>query len=194
MWFKDEKGILKPIIQTTIKEAYNQPRQKLPVTYLQNASVDVTRAKTITDKNSMTGEAIYGYVMSENYDIDYESQLEKIVALIQPNDSNKTAVKTFCFDIDGVIACLTPDNDYNKADCHTATIDLINALYKQGHYIILFTARGTKTGLDWRETTENQLKRWGVKHHELKFGKPAADYYIDDRMLSVENLKKLIQL
>jgi hypothetical protein len=64
----------------------------------------------------------------------------------------------------------------------------------QGHYIILFTARGTKTGLDWRETTENQLKRWGVKHHELKFGKPAADYYIDDRMLSVENLKKLIQL
>jgi hypothetical protein len=33
-----------------------------------------------------------------------------------------------------------------------------------------------------------------VKYHELKFGKPAADYYIDDRMLSVEELLNMLNL
>lgn len=194
MWFRNEQGILSPVIQTDIREAYNQPRQKLPVTYLQNASVDVVRRRTLTEKNSMTGDAIYGYVMAENHDIDYESQLEKVAVQIQPNGKTEKKAKTFCFDIDGVIACLTPDNDYSKADCHTPMIDTINALYDQGHYIILFTARGTKTGLDWGACTQDQMKRWGVKHHELKFGKPAADYYIDDRMLSFESVKKLASM
>jgi hypothetical protein len=102
--------------------------------------------------------------------------------------------KTFCFDIDGVIACLTPGNDYTKADCHLNTIGAVNALYDRGHHIILFTARGYKTGIDWKECTEDQLRRWGVKYHELKFGKPAADYYIDDRMLSVEELLNMLNL
>jgi CMP-N-acetylneuraminic acid synthetase len=200
MWFRDEEGLLKPIVQwdlqgKVIEEAYNMPRQKLPVTYLQNASVDVMRASTILEKNSMTGDAIYGYVMADNFDIDYESQLTRVATQLVTNGhqyQNKS--KTFCFDIDGVIACLTPDNDYTKADCHTSTIDIINALYDQGHYIILFTARGTKTGIDWKNTTEEQLQRWGVKHHELKFGKPAADFYIDDRMISLQDLEKIVKL
>jgi hypothetical protein len=29
--------------------------------------------------------------------------------------------------------------------------------------------------------TYNQLKSWGCKFHELHMGKPAADYYIDDK-------------
>ena len=32
------------------------------------------------------------------------------------------------------------------------------------------------------------MKRWGVKYHELKFGKPNADYYVDDKMLSMDRL------
>jgi CMP-N,N'-diacetyllegionaminic acid synthase len=192
MWFRSPDGLLKPIIQTDIPEAYNQPRQILPVTYLQNASIDVIRTSTIVRKRSMTGNAIYGYVMNEMFDIDYESQLDKAIHYMHSLETSQSTKKVFCFDIDGVIACLTPDNDYARASCLEPAVALITALHEQGHYIILATARGTKTGLDWKAVTEEQMKKWGVKYHELHFGKPAADYYVDDRMISLDNLKKLL--
>lgn len=70
-------------------------------------------------------------------------------------------------------------------------IQVINQLYEAGHEIILFTARGYVTGIDWRTITEEQLSRWGLHYHELHFGKPNADYYIDDRMLDMELLQSL---
>lgn len=94
----------------------------------------------------------------------------------------------FCFDIDGVIMTIMPDNDYSKAQPIQPTIDLINHLYENGHRIILFTARGAVTGIYWTKATKAQLKRHGVKYHELRFGKPAADFYIDDKMITVEDL------
>jgi CMP-N-acetylneuraminic acid synthetase len=194
MWFRGEDGRLAPVIPTDIREAHNQPRQQLPVTYLQNAAIDVTRSRTILEKHSMTGQAIYGYVMPAHFDIDYEDQLRRVSGYLLTQRDAHREPKTFCFDIDGVIACLSPGNDYAKADCHRNTIGAVNALYDRGHHIILFTARGYKTGIDWKECTEDQLRRWGVKYHELKFGKPAADYYIDDRMLSVEELLNMLNL
>lgn len=105
---------------------------------------------------------------------------------------NQKGKKTFCFDIDGVIMTLVPGNDYNKAQPITETVELINKLYETGHYIILFTARGYITKIDWELITIQQLKRAGVKYHELKFGKPAADYYIDDRFIGIEALVKKV--
>jgi len=197
MWFRDQSGRLRPIIQTDIQEAYNQPRQVLPQTYLQSASIDVVRTRTLLEKQSMTGDNIYGYIMPEMYDIDYEAQLNEAATRINSEsgtqNSSSRKPKTFCFDIDGVIATLTPDNDYNKAECNPTMVAAVNALYDAGNEIILFTARGTKTGIDWTETTRQQMQRWGVKYHQLRLGKPAADYYIDDRMLSFGDLEKLIK-
>ncbi len=130
--------------------------------------------------------------MQENFDIDHEEQLRKASGYLLTQSDGHAEPKTFCFDIDGVVACLSPNNDYNLSECHPHTIEAINTLYDRGHTIILFTARGYKTGIDWKTCTEDQLKRWGVRYHELKFGKPAADYYIDDRMLSVEELLRMI--
>ena len=96
--------------------------------------------------------------------------------------------KVFCFDIDGVIASITPDAEYSEATPIKENIKIINSLFDNKNKIILFTARGSETGIDWRETTENQMKEWGVKYNELKFGKPSADYYIDDKMLSLNDL------
>lgn len=42
MWRKGENGEIKPIL-TDIEEAYNRPRQELPVIYYQNACIDVVR-------------------------------------------------------------------------------------------------------------------------------------------------------
>ena len=101
-------------------------------------------------------------------------------------------VRTFCFDIDGVIATIVEDLDYNIAGPIESNILLINHLYEMGHKIILFTARGSKSGIDWTELTEMQLKTWKVQYHELYFGKPAADYYIDDKYIDIEELKKKV--
>ncbi len=99
---------------------------------------------------------------------------------------------TFVVDIDGVIASLTPDNDYAKATPQSATITAINRLYDAGHRIVLFTARGSATGIDWSEVTRGQMDSWGVRYHDLRFGKPAADFYIDDRMLSVAEFGNIL--
>jgi len=183
MWFM-EGDQLKPVIESPkIKDAYNQPRQFLPKTYLQNASIDVCWAKTITTKKSMTGDKIMGYLMTGNHDIDLKSDLDKIDDFHSEGMTNKV----FCFDIDGVIAQLSPNNDYNLSQPNTHVIARINKLYEQGNYIILFTARGSKTGIDWMEVTKKQMSDWGVSFHELKLGKPAADFYVDDRMVHLKH-------
>lgn len=94
---------------------------------------------------------------------------------------------TFVVDIDGVIASLVPDNDYARAGPLRENIARVNALHARGHRIVLFTARGSATGRDWTELTRRQMQDWGVHHHELRFGKPAADFTIDDRSLSLDH-------
>ena len=101
---------------------------------------------------------------------------------------------TFVIDIDGVVAGLVPDNDYAKAEPLSDTIAAINALYDKGHRIVMMTARGSATGIDWREVTEDQFARWGLRYHELRFGKPAADYYVDDRLMPISALQAMAKL
>jgi len=100
----------------------------------------------------------------------------------------------YCFDIDGTI-CTNTDGDYEQATPFREVIEKINHLYDMGHKIIFFTARGSTTGIDWRDFTEKQLEGWRVKYHELIMGKPHADLYIDDKSVqSREFFKKEISL
>jgi len=89
-------------------------------------------------------------------------------------------------DIDETI-CKTPESrDYNLAVPIEKNINKINNLYDNGHTIIYWTARGTGSGIDWRSVTESQFKKWGVKCHELKLGKPIYDLFIDDKNVNSE--------
>jgi histidinol phosphatase-like enzyme len=89
-------------------------------------------------------------------------------------------------DIDGVLMTQDPDNpiNYFNAKPIIKQIKKLNKLYDEGHTIVLWTARGCKTGLDWRSFTEGQLKEFGVKYHELRLDKPYYDMFIDDRARS----------
>lgn len=98
---------------------------------------------------------------------------------------------TFVFDIDGVVAQMDESLQYDKEQPLKRTINIINRLYEYGNEIILFTARGYKTGIDWKDITQKQMKDWGVCYHELKFGKPAATFYVDDKNMDLEYLYEL---
>ncbi|MCD6288309.1 MAG: acylneuraminate cytidylyltransferase [Candidatus Hydrogenedentes bacterium] len=203
MWFMAGDGILTPVVQTDIPEAHSRPRQQLPTTYLQNACIDVLRTETITKLKSMTGTKTLGYLMDENFDIDTVEQLKNAETFLAQAGNERSeqsdgvpkldGQKTFCFDIDGVLAELTPDCQYDQAGPITDNVELVNALYDQGHTIVLFTARGTVTGIDWADVTKKQMEQWGVKYHELLFGKPSADYYVDDRFIDIERLRSIVE-
>ena len=92
----------------------------------------------------------------------------------------------YCFDIDETI-CSSQDLDYSSAIPIKGRIEKINSLFYGGHTIKLFTARGSKSGIDFEALTITQLKLWGLKYHELKFGKPFADFYIDDKGINVSD-------
>tara|TARA_B100001113_G_C20989854_1_gene570020 strand:+ start:293 stop:586 length:294 start_codon:yes stop_codon:yes gene_type:complete len=89
-------------------------------------------------------------------------------------------MKNYCIDIDGTI-CTNTDGNYDKAEPFVNRINEINTLHKEGNKIILFTARGTGTGINWEDLTKTQLKNWNVSYDDLLFGKPEADVYIDDK-------------
>jgi len=91
----------------------------------------------------------------------------------------------YCFDIDGTI-CTNTYGDYHQAQPFAERIAHVNALFDDGHTVKLFTARGTTTGIDWRDATTTQLAGWGVKYHELILGKPHADVFIDDKAIDSE--------
>ncbi|WP_320664837.1 SIS domain-containing protein [Prochlorococcus sp. MIT 1223] len=89
-------------------------------------------------------------------------------------------MKTYIFDIDGTI-CSNTNGEYQLAEPYKERIDFINKLYNEGNTIKYFTARGSTTGINWYELTENQLLGWGALHHELILNKPDGDIYIDDK-------------
>ena len=105
----------------------------------------------------------------------------------------------YCFDLDGTI-CDTPLRQedlkpgYLESTPFPFMVDQVNRLYDEGNYIIIMTARGRESGIDWTELTIEQLDRWGVKYHELEpmFHKPTADVFIDDKGINVEEWKKTV--
>ena len=194
MWHEDVNGpYIKPFIRLEGSDSFNLPRQALPVAFQQNACIDVVRASTVS-AGSMTGENILGYKMDSFFDIDTEEEFLRAeqYAILANSSQSRGKVLRFVVDIDGVLATIAESNNYKLSGPQQLNIDLINRLYDQGHRIVLFTARGYTTGIDWSAHTQQQLTSWGVKFHELHFGKPNADFYIDDKFLSLEVLKSAI--
>ena len=89
-------------------------------------------------------------------------------------------IKTFVIDIDGTI-CTNTEGEYEKAKPYKERIKTINKLYDEGHKIIMLTARGYTTKINWEFFTRDQLKNWGLKFHELILNKPFGHFYIDDK-------------
>ena len=53
-----------------------------------------------------------------------------------------------------------------------------------GNTVVYWTARGSVTGIDWKELTRKQLQIWGAKYTELRLNKPNYDIFICDKAIN----------
>jgi capsule biosynthesis phosphatase len=93
-------------------------------------------------------------------------------------------------DLDGVICPIKQKHQsYAELIPLTGAVEKLSELRKNGHYIIIQSARNMATcesnvgkvirnigkiTLDW-------LEKWKIEYDEIYFGKPNAEIYIDDR-------------
>ena len=80
--------------------------------------------------------------------------------------------------------------NYIDAVPYKERIVKINKLYEEGNEIIYWTARGSRTGINWFNITLKQLNDWGAKFTELKLGKPHYDLFIDDKNINSDSFFK----
>lgn len=101
--------------------------------------------------------------------------------------------KIICFDADSTL--LTPPKDlkdYSTCEPINETCEFVRYLYSKGHTIIIHTARGmlsfegntNQAEEAHRKTLEASLAKFNIPYHSLIFGKPYADFYIDDKAVS----------
>src|SRR5262249_9177763 len=58
MWTLQADGTMAPLLDSEGPEAFNRPRQELPVIYWQTGHIDAVRTATILEKRSMSGRRI----------------------------------------------------------------------------------------------------------------------------------------
>lgn len=112
----------------------------------------------------------------------------------------KIKPKRFCFDLDNTLVSFPKiSSDYTSCVPLEDNINLLRYLKKFGHTIIIYTARRMKTHLgctgkllkDIGKLTFDQLDNFNIPYDEIYFGKPQADFYIDDLGISAfSNLEK----
>lgn len=110
--------------------------------------------------------------------------------------------KRFCFDLDNtLVTSPSIKGDYTSCQPIQKNIDFLRYLRNQGHEIIIYTARRMRTHRhnlgavvkDIGLITLEQLNDLGIPYDEILFGKPLADYYIDDLAVNCNlNLEKQI--
>ena len=102
--------------------------------------------------------------------------------------------KTYCIDLDGTLCTQTYDGKYEDAQPIEKAIKEVNRLFESGCKIIIDTARGSSSRIDWKDLTISQLKTWNVKYHELYVGrKISADVFIDDKAINAYDWLSKIQ-
>lgn len=104
-----------------------------------------------------------------------------------------------CFDIDKTLVTF-PDveGDYSTVKPIHKNIEFVRLAKSLGHTVILYTARkmGTYSGNAGRALAEigkitfETLEKFNIPYDEIYFGKPSADFYIDDKAVyAFDNLE-----
>ena len=109
------------------------------------------------------------------------------------NNENVIKNKRICFDLDNTLVSFpTIINDYTSVKPIQKNIDFLKYLKCFGNTIIIYTARRMKThngnigkiNSDIGKITFETLDNFNIPYDEIYFGKPYADFYIDDLALN----------
>ena len=98
-----------------------------------------------------------------------------------------------CFDLDNTLVTYPKvSNDYTTVSPIIQNIQFLRYLKKFGHIIIIHTARRMRSHhgnqgsmlADIGRVTFDTLDKFEIPYDEIYFGKPDADFYIDDKAIS----------
>lgn len=116
------------------------------------------------------------------------------------NDKHIMKNKRICFDLDNTLVTFPKlKSDYTSVQPIEKNIELLKYLKAAGNTIIIYTARKMKThggnigklNADIGKITFETLESFDIPYDEIYFGKPHADFYIDDLAVSCfDNLEK----
>jgi dTDP-glucose pyrophosphorylase len=126
--------------------------------------------------------------------------VEQVVCVGTPahliyHGSRPTRVLRFCFDLDATLVTAPQvRGDYTTCQPIKRNIDFLRRMKDAGHYVIVHTARRMLTHnhdaaaaeKDIGPLTRSQLSTFGIEYDQLLFGKPYADFYIDDKAVPAD--------
>lgn len=115
--------------------------------------------------------------------------------LIHFNERNdiSSETKTYCFELDNTLVTFPyVIDDYSTVRPIQNNINLLRLIRSRGNKIIIYTSRGMKTynnnvgkiTANISNITMRTLENFEIPYDELYFGKPHADFYIDDSAVS----------
>lgn len=146
-------------------------------------------------RNEFYTSGIYDIMISDGIDV-YAAEVKEFYCVGTPIQlkwfaslgKNKDNLR-ICFDLDNTIVSYPEKyGDYSTCAPIHKVINFVKFLKSQGHKIIIYTARRMRTHNgdvkkvvdDIGEVTLATLADFGVPYDELHFGKPYANFYIDD--------------
>ena len=91
----------------------------------------------------------------------------------------------WCFDLDNTLVN-TKGSDYENSTPISEAIAKVRGQKDSGAHIIIMTARGSGSKVDWRDFTEKQLNKFGIPYDQLIVGlKPGGvDVFVDDKAIN----------
>ena len=91
----------------------------------------------------------------------------------------------WCFDLDNTLVN-TKGSDYENSTPIPEAIAKVRGYKDRGDHIIIMTARGSGSKVDWRDFTEKQLNKFGIPYDQLIVGlKPGGvDVFVDDKAIN----------
>ncbi len=118
------------------------------------------------------------------------------LSAIDKNSKLTIKKSRICFDLDNTLVTYPKiSGDYSTVEPIQQNINFLKYLKNMGHTIIIHTARRMKTHSgnqgavmrDIGKITFDSLEKLDIPYDEIYFGKPDADYYIDDKAVSCFN-------
>jgi quercetin dioxygenase-like cupin family protein len=87
----------------------------------------------------------------------------------------------YFIDLDNTL-CNTTNGDYFNSTPIQERINKVIELKNQiDNHITIWTARGSRSGIDYKDLTLKQLSEWNIPYDKLLMGKPDFDLFIDDK-------------